>query len=425
MMSRRLGCIADDYTGATDLCSMLVRAGRRVIQCFGVPDPDQRIDLQDADAVVVALKSRSIAADKAVKQSLDALHFLQSWGADRFFYKYCSTFDSTNQGNIGPVADALAAELGVEQLFFCPAFPENGRTVHCGHLFVNGVLLSESGMRDHPLNPMTDSNLVRVLQAQTACPAGWLSTHAQRQPASASRIVVDAITDDDLQSAASLASEHLLLTGGSAIARYWAEAIGIRRSGRWDAGAMHASDRVAFNGTDRGATSDNCVVLAGSCSDATRIQVAEFEKTHPAWHLNVADQASPDLIAEETLGWCEEQWGRSNQPLLISSAANPEVVAAARARWGEWEAASRTESIFASVASGLAERGIRRLIVAGGETSGTVVGALKIPAVRIGYEIAPGVPWVTSTGSPSISLALKSGNFGGPRFFFDALETSP
>jgi len=416
MMSERLGCIADDYTGATDLCSMLVRSGRRVIQCFGVPALDNRDELNDADAIVVALKSRSIPAEQAVDQSLSALRFLQSWGSDRYFFKYCSTFDSTEQGNIGPVADALAAELGIHRLLFCPAFPENGRTVHCGHLFVDGVPLSESGMRNHPLNPMTDSNLVRVLQAQTSHSVGWLSTHGKSFNPNVSRIIVDAINDDDLRSVAELANSAPLLTGGSAIARYWADAANIRCSGV---------------GTQTGSTDQDkspCVILAGSCSDATRMQVAEFEKSHPVLHLNVADNASAESLAARALKWCSDGLNCQDehpQAVLISSAENREAVDAARRQWGDREAAERTESIFALISVGLREQGITRLIVAGGETSGTVVAALQIPAVRIGREIAPGVPWVTSIDEPAISLALKSGNFGGKRFFFDALETSP
>ncbi|TWU45139.1 hypothetical protein Q31b_03100 [Novipirellula aureliae] len=416
MTSQRLGCIADDYTGATDLCSMLVRSGRRVVQCFGVPELASGQNLSDADAVVVALKSRSIPAPEAVDESLSALRFLQSWGGDRFFFKYCSTFDSTKQGNIGPVADALGTALDVDRLMFCPAFPENGRTVHCGHLFVDGVPLSESGMRNHPLNPMTDSNLVRVLQAQTSHSVGWLSTHGKSANPNASRIIVDAITDDDLRAVADIASSERLLTGGSAIARYWADAAQIRCSG--------GPTETRSTDHDKGP----CVILAGSCSDATRTQVAEFEQTHPVLHLNVADTANIESIAGMALKWCSNHWNRQgDQPpvVLISSAENSQAVDAARQQWGEREAAERTEAIFALISVGLREQGITRLIVAGGETSGTVVAALKIPAVRIGREIAPGVPWVTSIGEPTISLALKSGNFGGKSFFFDALETSP
>ncbi|TWT67251.1 3-oxo-tetronate kinase [Allorhodopirellula solitaria] len=421
MKSKQLGCIADDYTGATDLSSMLVRTGRRVIQCFGVPDSDQRVGIEEADAVVVALKSRSIDSEQAVKLSLAALEFLQSWGADRFFFKYCSTFDSTEHGNIGQVADGLADELGAESLLFCPGFPENGRTVHCGHLFVDGVPLSESGMRNHPLNPMRDSNLVRVLQAQTPHRVGWRSPRELTGDGEPSRWIVDAVDDDDLRAATDLASEHMLLTGGSAVAGYWADAIGVRRS-------VSPPDLEPPGSEPPAGSTRPCVILAGSCSEATREQAALFEKKHPALHLVVADSATPESLAEDALRWCSEHWSRSeqgSQPLLISSGSCPQAVEAARQRWGDREAAARTESVFASIATGLRDRGVRRMIIAGGETSGTVVGALGVTAVRIGREIAPGVPWVTSIGDTTMSLALKSGNFGGPRFFFDAMESAP
>ncbi|TWU30689.1 four-carbon acid sugar kinase family protein [Novipirellula artificiosorum] len=282
-----LGCIADDYTGATDVAGMLSRAGLNVIQCFGIPS--QSDDLRDADAIVVALKSRSIAPAEAVKLSLEALAFLQTLGAERIFFKYCSTFDSTAQGNIGPVADALASKLDAKQVLFCPAFPENGRTVYCGHLFVHGVPLHESGMQHHPLTPMTDSNLVRVLQAQSQRKVATLSLQETLpNPDAPAHFMVDAITNVDLQRVAQLATHHRLLTGGSAVASLWAKTLLGRRLEKPD--PRTPSRPVSSHQHDR------CIVLAGSCSEATRNQIAEFEKSYPVLHLDLASFASVEAV---------------------------------------------------------------------------------------------------------------------------------
>ncbi|TWT49163.1 hypothetical protein Pla22_43550 [Rubripirellula amarantea] len=431
-----LGCIADDYTGATDLSSMLVRAGLRVIQCFGTPDANAKYG--DADAVVVSLKSRSIPADEAVSMSFDALRFLRSIETQRYFFKYCSTFDSTPAGNIGPVADALADELDASQVIFCPAFPENGRTVYCGHLFVGGVPLHESSMRNHPLNPMTDSDLVRVLQAQSKRKVERLSLGNPQRDESGCHLIADSINEDDLKRVAEFSREHRLLTGGSAIARYWAEALLPNQSRRSieaetneDCADNLGSD-AAEQSTAKAANSQTrSVVLAGSCSDATRNQISEFAATFPVMNVDLS-LTSIDDSASLALDWCDQQWHQSDESeklILISSGANTEVVEAARRRWGDQEAANRVEQIFALIAKGLVERGVGRIVVAGGETSGAVINSLGIDAVRIGREIAPGVPWVEaiglSQGGHPLSLALKSGNFGGPRFFFDALECEP
>lgn len=401
-----LGCIADDYTGATDLSSMLVRAGLRVVQCFGTPDLD---DLSDVDAIVVSLKSRSMPADDAVKMSLAALRFLQDLGVKHFFFKYCSTFDSTPEGNIGPVADALAAALDAGQVIFCPSFPENGRTVYCGNLFVGGVPLNESGMRNHPLNPMTDSSLVRVLQTQSSRPVRCLGLDQELSADGQQHLIADAITNEHLQRIAKLARDHRFMTGGSAIARYWAEEI------------VTATDAARHAPATKTTKSDSSrsIVLAGSCSDATRQQVAAFADSHPVYHLKL-DSDNAKQEADAALAWCS-QHSASAEPLLICSSAE-ESVHAARQRWGPQRAAKIVEETFAFIATALVDQGIRQIVVAGGETSGAVINALNIHAIRIGKEIAPGVPWVQSTKAPFLSLALKSGNFGGPRFFFDALE---
>ncbi len=396
-----LGCIADDYTGATDLSSMLVRAGLRVVQVFG---PETTVPLEDVDAVVLSLKSRSIPAADAVAMSLQALRFLQSIGVKRFFFKYCSTFDSTPAGNIGPVAEALGDALGLRQLWYVPSFPENGRTVYCGTLFVNRIPLSESGMKDHPLNPMTDSSLVRVLQAQCKGKVDFLPLDEVRAGSTTrcgdGHWIIDAIHNEDLKQIARLAQDQVLLTGGSAIARFWAEGTGVSKP------ATSVSAPVAT------------VILAGSCSEATRRQIDAFQ---PVKRLDVIaaseDSAAYQLVVEEAVSWCLE-----NSPALIASGADAAAVATTVSRLGEKHAAELTESLFASIAKALAAKGVNRIIVAGGETSGAVVNALGIDAIRIGEEIAPGVPCVHTLREPYLSLALKSGNFGGADFFTDAIR---
>jgi uncharacterized protein YgbK (DUF1537 family) len=421
-MAPWLGCIADDYTGATDLASMLVRAGLRVVQCFGIPDDAGQ--WADADAVVVSLKSRSVAADQAVCSSLDALRFLQFLGIKRFFFKYCSTFDSTRAGNIGPVADALTHELNAGEVIFCPAFPENGRTVYCGHLFVGGVLLHESSLRNHPLNPMTDSNLVRVLQAQSTRPVQVLTLGEALDTYHDCHLIADSINDDGLRRIARRARDHRLLTGSSAIARYWAEEL--IASSNQDV-SQHRAMRSERNNSVTESLHCRSIILAGSCSEATRSQIAEFAKRFPVCHLDLTLH-EVQKSASAALAWCDRHWDSPEHgriPLLICSGASPAAIDLARRRWGEELAALRVEQAFALIAQGLMQRDVRRLIVAGGETSGAVIDALRIPAVRIGCEIAPGVPWVETRRPPELALALKSGNFGGPRFFFDALESAP
>ncbi len=422
MRAPLLGCIADDYTGATDLSSMLVRAGMRVVQCFGIPDT---VDTKcEADAVVISLKSRSIPAEYAVSNSIEALRFLQTLGTERFFFKYCSTFDSTPAGNIGPVADALAEYLDVRQVLFCPAFPENGRTVYCGHLFVAAVPLHESSMRYHPLNPMTDSNLVRVLQSQSKRRVDVWKRGEAEGGQSACHVIADAIDDEDLKRIASHARQHRLVTGGSAIARYWAEELLAEsyRNNHPHNDRCSRPTRASIE-TLRGRS----MILAGSCSEATRSQIAEFAKRYPVVQLDL-DFSNIEESANVALAWTDQQWeSLDNQqpPLLICSNAEESDVSLTRKLWGETQAAERVEKIFALIARGLIERNVQRLIVAGGETSGSVIAALSIRSVRIQHEIAPGVPWVQTTTSPTLNLALKSGNFGGTRFFLDALECAP
>ena len=409
-----LGAIADDFTGATDLANTLVRQGMRAVQLIGVP---AQAAPEDVDAVVVALKSRTIPAPEAVAQSLAALDWLRGAGARQILFKYCSTFDSTDRGNIGPVADALLQALGADFTVFCPAFPENGRTIYRGYLFVGDVLLSESGMRDHPLTPMRDANLLRVLGRQTPHKVGLVPLEAVSRGAEAVRAefarlrregcrhaILDAVRDADLLTLGEAVARLSLVTGGSGIALGLPE--NFRRTGLLK--AVQQADRLPRL---RGAAA----VISGSCSTATLAQVAAMRATHPVFEVDPMALAAGEPVAARALDWAGSRLGET--PLLISASAAPERVLTVQDRLGRERAGSLVEAALAEIARGLVERGVRRLVVAGGETSGAIVQALGITGLRIGRQIDPGVPWTASLGEPTIALALKSGNFGREDFF--------
>ncbi len=423
-MSVLLGCIADDFTGATDLAGMLVRAGMRTVQTIGVPE-DARL-AAGADAVVVALKSRTIPAAEAVSQSLAALRWLRGAGARQIYFKYCSTFDSTPAGNIGPVADALLDALGADFTIACPAFPENGRTIYKGHLFVGDVLLSDSPMKDHPLTPMTDANLVRVLARQTKREVGLVEHKTVRRGAGAIRArfdelrarstayaIVDALADEDLMAIGAACADLALVTAGSGVALGLPQnffAAGLMQP-RTDAGALPAAGGKP-------------AVLAGSCSAATRQQVARMAERHPAHALDPVADPDPARLAAKALTAIAPAL-EAGRPFLVYSTAEPSQVAAVQAKLGAERAATLVEDALALIAERVVASGVRRLVVAGGETSGAVVKALGVKALAIGPQIDPGVPWTASVGSePRIALALKSGNFGAPDFFEKALALS-
>jgi 3-dehydrotetronate 4-kinase len=413
-----LGAIADDFTGATDIAGMLVKGGMRTIQTIGVPAPGTIPD--DVDAVVVALKTRSIAAKDAVAQSLDALKALQAAGCVRFFFKYCSTFDSTDAGNIGPVGDAMLDALRAQQAIYCPAFPENGRTIFFGHLFVGDVLLSDSHMRHHPLTPMTDASLVRVLARQTKHKVGLVALK-QVQAGSASlraaldklaadgvrHVVVDAVADTDLGIIGEAVGDDQLVTGGSGVA------LGLPAAYRRRGLLAHKSGADALPKIDGAAA-----VLAGSCSAATLGQIAAFNGAHLA--LDTDAICRGEDVAARALDWAKGKLG--NGPILLSASDKPEAVKALQAKYGIEKSSQAIEKTMAALARGLVAAGVGRLVVAGGETSGAVVGALDVTALRIGPEIDPGVPWTASVGDKPLLLALKSGNFGTPDFFTKAFQ---
>ena len=412
----QLGCIADDFTGATDLAGTLVKSGMSAVQLIGVPEGN--IPPVEADAGVVALKSRTIPAAEAVAQSIAALDWLRDQGCTQFVFKYCSTFDSTDDGNIGPVADALMAALDTEFTIFCPAFPANGRTIFKGYLFAGDVLLNESGMQDHPLTPMTDPNLVRVLQRQTKSKVGLVDHNTVGQGAGAVRAafdslkadgvrmaVVDATNEADLMTIGAAANEMTMVTGGSGIA------IGLPNNFKIADGAADQLPKVE----------GLSAVISGSCSRATQGQVANFMRNHPAFQIEPLKLAAGQDMAAAALEWALPKI--ADGPVLIYSTDQPGEVQAVQAEIGREAAGDMVEQALARVAEGLVEAGVRKLIVAGGETSGAVVGNLGVRGLRIGPEIDPGVPWTVSLGDPEIALALKSGNFGGPNFFEDAFGT--
>jgi uncharacterized protein YgbK (DUF1537 family) len=413
-----LGIIADDFTGATDIAGMLVKNGMRTIQTIGLPAQGTIPD--DVDAVVVALKTRSIPAKEAVAQSLDALKALQAAGSKRFFFKYCSTFDSTDQGNIGPVGDALLDALGGKQAIYCPAFPENGRTIFFGHLFVGDLLLSDTHMRHHPLNPMTDASLVRVLARQTKHKVGLVPLKQVQSGSAALRaaldklaadgvrhVVVDAVADTDLGIIGEAVGDDLLVTGGSGVA------LGLPAAYRRRGLMEHKSGADALP-----KVGGSAAVLAGSCSAATLGQIANFKGAHLALDTDAICRGEP--VGEKALAWARDKLG--NGPVLLSASDKPEAVKALQAKYGVEKSSHAIEATMATLAKGLVAAGVGRMVVAGGETSGAVVGALDVTALRIGPEIDPGVPWTASVGGKPLLLALKSGNFGAPDFFTKAFD---
>jgi uncharacterized protein YgbK (DUF1537 family) len=415
-MKTILGCIADDFTGATDLAGLLARSGVRVNLRIGVPDAAPS---DTAAFEVIALKSRTAPVDEAVAQARAALKWLQAAGARQFFWKYCSTFDSTAEGNIGPVAEALMDDLGTRQTIYCPAFPENGRSIFMGNLFVGEVLLAESPMKDHPLTPMRDSNLMRLLAPQVTRPVGLANRLTVAKGASALRarlaalaeegvahVVVDAVADDDLTTIAKACRDMALLTGGSAVA--------MPLPALYLANGTLAADQAQTTAPE---IPPQAVLLSGSCSAMTRAQVANY--SGPKHRLDPLDLAKNG--PGQALAWLKAQ-DLHNAPLLYAS-AEPEAVRAAQTQLGTARAGEVVEEALATLALAARDIGARRFVVAGGETSGAVTQALGVQRLTIGAEIAPGVPWCfANSAGAAIAIALKSGNFGAETFFTDALQ---
>jgi uncharacterized protein YgbK (DUF1537 family) len=421
MAQALLGCIADDFTGATDLANMLVRGGMRTVQTIGLPAAGVQVE---ADALVVALKSRTVPAEDAVRQSLNALEWLRAQGCRQFFFKYCSTFDSTGKGNIGPVADALLEALKDDFTIACPAFPENGRTIFRGNLFVGDKLLNESGMENHPLTPMTDPDLVRVLQRQTKSRVGLIRYDTVTKGAEAIRArieelkedgvrlaIADAMSDADLFTLGKACRDLMLVTGGSGIA------LGLPQN-------FHSADLLVYAGhaDDLPKIDGKAVVLAGSASMATNAQVAEWRASRPSFRIDPMTLSRGESVVENAV-----QFARShdNETVLIYATSSPDEVKAVQKKLGLEKAGHLVEDALASIALKLRDAGVRKFVVAGGETSGAVVQALGVRLLRIGSQIDPGVPVTQSVGANGeapLALVLKSGNFGAVDFFAKALN---
>ncbi len=415
-----LGCVADDLTGATDVASALTDAGLSVTLILGVPVPSSPVG--PCDAVVVALKSRTLPVDEAVRQSSAALNWLRGQGVSSFYLKYCSTFDSTEAGNIGPVADAAMQLLDRNCIVHAPAYPANKRTVYQGHLFVGHSLLSESGMEYHPLTPMTDPNLVRFLAHQTPFEVALLPLEVIKSDApvraihdalqalpqdSRAHVIADSVSNADLDTiaTAAIAENISVLAGGAAFAASWAKGLGL-------------GDHASLGATFKAATGA-AAVLVGSASSTTRRQIAAFAVDHPTRKLSIEGLEAPDELATELVRWGAKLMGEG--PVLIAADTTPEGIAAARERFGHEAASARIERTLGLVAVGLKDAGVRRFVVAGGETSGAVADALGLLSLRVGPSIAAGVPW-TRSKNPDLEVAFKSGNFGGDQFFAEALD---
>ncbi|MGB5421906.1 MAG: 3-oxo-tetronate kinase [Desulfobacterales bacterium] len=425
-MSVLLGAIGDDMTGSTDLALMLGKNGMTAVQYIGVPGPQDTLPTE-ATAAVVSLKSRTVSATEAVDRSVAACDWLVRQGARQIFFKYCSTFDSTERGNIGPVAEALLDRLEASLTIVCPAFPANERTVYQGHLFVGALPLSESGMRNHPLTPMTDANLVRFLGKQVRTPGSVdmipLQIIEKGPPAIEQALdrlarrgrrfaVMDAVNDRNLIDIGTACSKLKLITGGSGVA------MGLPANFR-RAGALNADGGMARLPKLKGAA----VVLAGSCSQATRRQINRMTKNYPGFQLDPLALSEGRQTVETAVFWAKERMDR--HPVLIYSSASPEIVSQIQFRLGKSRSGELVESTLAEVARRLLTSGMTKLIVAGGETSGAVVQALELKSLRIGPEIEPGVPWTFTLQPTGLCLALKSGNFGGESFFEKALAMLP
>ncbi len=418
-MTVLLGCIADDSTGATDLANTLARGGMRTIMTIGVPEGALP---EDAEAVVIALKSRTIRASAAVAQSLAALEALQAAGSRQFLFKYCSTFDSTDAGNIGPVTDALLAALNADFTVACPAFPEAGRTIFRGHLFVGDSLLCESGMERHPLTPMTDANLVRVLQRQTKRRVGLVRYDTVQRGDEAIRkafadlrrdgcamAIVDATSDEDLLRIGASCRDLQLVTGGSGVA------LGLPDNFR-----QQGLLRFAGRAIELPALSGSMAIVSGSCSRATNDQVAHWLREGAGFRIDPLRLADGADVVGEALAWARDRI--ATEPVLVYATAEPDAVGAVQAKLGAERAGALVEQALAAISRQLVSAGVRKLVVAGGETAGAVVRALGARVLRIGPQIDPGVPWTVSVGGGTeVALALKSGNFGTPDFFRKAL----
>jgi 3-dehydrotetronate 4-kinase len=419
-----LGSIADDYTGASDLANTLTKNGLRTIQTVGIPDAT--LDLPDVDAIVVALKIRSVPAANAISLASEAYRWLRGLDARHVLYKICSTFDSTDAGNIGPVTEALGSMAGGDTVLVTPAFPETGRTVYFGNLFVNGQPLNESPLKDHPLNPMHDANLMRVLTRQSRGAVGLVELptvsagigavkarlHDLREKGF-SAAIADALVERDLETLGAVALQMKVSTGASGLGLGLARAL--VQSGEVPPNPTTAADIIRPVG-------GLAAIVVGSCSSATLRQVEIAEQSMPVLRLDSERLIGGSDEISAAISWAGERV--SSGPVVISASGTPEAVAELQSRYGRDVSGHAIEAATSNIAAELVTRGVRRLVIAGGETSGAAVDRLGIPAFLIGPEIAPGVPVLRTVGNAQgeMLLALKSGNFGGENFFATAMS---
>ncbi|KZN13986.1 3-oxo-tetronate kinase [Marinomonas sp. TW1] len=418
-MSVLLGCIADDFTGATDLASFLVQSGMRTVQLIGVPT--EPVDLSNVDAIVIALKSRTLPSQQAVTQSIEALEWLKALNCEQYYFKYCSTFDSTDKGNIGPVTDALLDNLQEDFTVLCPSLPVNGRTVYKGNLFVNNELLSESGMRNHPLTPMKDANLLRVMASQSSGPVGLVPFEIISKGAKNVKkaflelakkhryAVVDTISNEDLHTIGEACADLKLLTGGSGLS------VGLAKN-YVDKGLFE----IRNNSAELSKVKGEAVVLSGSCSEMTQKQVARFKESFLSMKISPLELKSGQNSLANALAWFEKN--RNAGALMFYATDTPDNIRRAQELLSVEEASELVENFMAELVAALSQRGVKKFIVAGGETSGAVVKALNPSVLKIGGSIAPGVPLTEMVGDVPKLIALKSGNFGDEFFFEKALE---
>lgn len=413
------GAIADDVTGATDLAAYIARSGLKTVQYFGVPSPAAKVP-SGVQCIVIALKTRSIDPSSAVTQSRAAYEWLRQRNVEDFYFKYCSTFDSTSRGNIGPVLDALTRDTGEAAVVVAPSAPENERTVYQGRLFVGPQLLEESPLKDHPINPMRESHIPSLLSAQSGLAVQQIPWQTVRLGAqkvaeqltpdwdeTPSAFVVDAITDADLDTIAQaiVGGRHRLSSGSAGLGAAVARLLG---------GTREKSKQFQI-------PPGKAIVLSGSCSAATYTQVAHYRAENPAVFLDPLRLARNPSALTEVIEFVRKHIDEA--PMVYATAA-PEVVASAQAELGADVAAKFVEEALGSIAKAARELGVTRFVSAGGESSGAVAAALGIKAVTVGVEVAPGVPWCLTEGEDPIALILKSGNFGGPDFFSDALGSA-
>lgn len=415
------GVIADDLTGGMETAAMLVALG---VDCGFVTRPALVKDFAATPAIVVAQKTRVIPAADAVRRSEEAARALLAAGARQLFFKYCATFDSTDEGNIGPVADALLAVTGQTHTAFCPTSAELARSVYNGHLFVGTQLVSESPKRFDPLTPMTDPDIVRVLQRQSKFKVGLVTHGLVRGDASALRahvdslvaqgirhLIVDAIYKEDLDAIAGLTVDWKVMTGNAPITQHFPP---IWRRRGWLDGAPPKRTLPAVQSPG--------VVLAGSCADRTLEQLAAFEQARPVHRIDMASADGVEPLIAEALEWAGRHL--DSGPVAIATSAPPDQVRAAQDRHGRDGAAKLAEDILGGLAIALHEKDVRRFMVAGGETSGTVVERLGIDRLRIGAYQGPGIARATTKeDGETIALSLKSGKLGPVGMFLPTLES--